>query len=1292
MKNIKSRLIFILSVVFLISVYWIVDSIWSFISYEDNLKVLMYSEPSSYIDTLLLRVSPYQMVSRIIGVFIFIISGILIYELILKRIEIERRYYDLFHDSRDPTILLDKSTITDCNDAAISLFGLKFKEELIGSFLSNFASTIRKDEVDNCLETKIKECFNIGYLRFIWKYRDVKDNIFESEVTLAKPFPNQNVLQATIRNITDSKYLIKSLKESETRYSTLVETIPFGIQEIDLEGKIIRANRSVHKIFDSFNSDLVGKYVWEIPNTETERTKLKKYFFDYIRSEKPPQVWRGINSTSSGRRIEVEVHWDYIRSKDDNKIKSIACVIIDVTDRVRGERYQLAFNKILNLLNRSDDIKDTIHKSLNILRDHFNIRAASVRLFKNGDYPFYETNGLSAYHVDPEKGCVTITDDSSPNLNCLCGMVIENQCGEAPGSCTSYGTYWVNNLTEFINDRELFGNYSFDFHKSCQDAGYNSLCLIPLKDIEATFGLLQLFDRRKDVFDKDYVKFFEAIADSLSISLSRKLTQNRLEESESVLRSIFDAAPIGMGIINYPEREFVKVNNHFINMLGYTQEEIIGENALIIYPDKKEYDRVQEIKIRQVEKTGKGHVETKFKTKDGMIFEVLLSSAKVNDTNSVIFTALDITELLLVKEEVRKRERYFKALIENLLDGFLISNVDGKFIGCNHAAERILGYSSDELREMSFKDITPEKWIKWEIENINVKLENDGTTGFYEKEYIRKDGTIFPAEVCIYSIFGTDEIDGNCSFIRDITEKKQQERTIIDSENVFRTAFETIPDAVAINRQDDGRFIHLNEGYLVMSGYERSELIGGKSRKLWSRWEDRELMIDKIKKEGKLSNFEMQFVRKDGEVRDGLMSAASINLRDIPCTLTITRDITERKRRISELIEKERQLKRIAKMEAVGTLAGGVAHDFNNIIQIISGNVQLLMLDADADLKQKLNVMYDATVRGADLSRRLLTFSKNVESKLQPVDVNAEINLAYKLLDRSISGPVIIEFQLNLDPNLSLALADPTQLNQVITNLTINAKDAMPYGGHIIITTKNITLDETYCRQHPDCVPGDYILICFSDSGTGMSKEIQDRIFEPFFSTKDPGKGTGLGLAVVYGIIQSHNGHINVYSNLGSGTEFKVYLPKANKVDKEISIIEEPLPSGGGDETILIVDDEEQIRDISRDILERYGYNVLIASDGEEGFNVYKENMEIIDLVILDLVMPKKSGTEVLEEIKKINPNEKILIASGYSTNGPIREVLDRGAKMVVNKPYTLRELLSKVRDTLDDRGESQND
>lgn len=372
-------------------------------------------------------------------------------------------------------------------------------------------------------------------------------------------------------------------------------------------------------------------------------------------------------------------------------------------------------------------------------------------------------------------------------------------------------------------------------------------------------------------------------------------------------------------------------------------------------------------------------------------------------------------------------------------------------------------------------------------------------------------------------------------------------------------------------------------------------------------------------------------------------------------------------------------------MEAIGTLAGGIAHDFNNLLQAILGYTQILTMgkdESDPELA-RLYQIENSAIRASELTQQLLTFSRKVESKLRPVDINQEVKHVESLLKRTI--PKMISIELALGEDLHVINADPAQLEQVVINLGINARDAMPEGGRLIIETENVFLDEYYCRSHPGALPGNYVCLSITDTGQGMDRETLNHIFEPFYTTKEVGKGTGLGLSMVYGIVKSHRGYIMCYSEPGEGTTFKIYLPALEREKREEKTKPENEPDiRRGDETILLVDDEEILRDIGKEILEEFGYLVLTAPDGETALQLYAKEREKIALIILDLVMPGMGGKQCLEQLLAAAPDAKVVIASGYAVNGPTKAALEAGAKGFIKKPFELKQMLKVIREVLE--------
>jgi CheY-like chemotaxis protein len=370
-------------------------------------------------------------------------------------------------------------------------------------------------------------------------------------------------------------------------------------------------------------------------------------------------------------------------------------------------------------------------------------------------------------------------------------------------------------------------------------------------------------------------------------------------------------------------------------------------------------------------------------------------------------------------------------------------------------------------------------------------------------------------------------------------------------------------------------------------------------------------------------------------------------------------------------------------MEAVGTLAGGIAHDFNNILQVTLGYSELILGDRElpghrrADLKK----IYDSARRGADLVMRMLTFSRKTDTKPQPLDLNHRVSEIQKMLERTL--PKMIDIHVLPGENLAKINADPIQIDQVLMNLAVNAADAMPEGGKLSIHTGNVTLEEHELKDYVEAKPGQQVLLMVTDTGLGMDKNTLEHIFEPFFTTKAVGEGTGLGLAMVHGIVKQHGGHIRCSSTPGRGTTFQVYLP-AMVVGEPVEEPSKILFPQGGSETILLVDDEEHIRDLGMKILSAAGYNVIMACNGGEALDVYYERVNDIALVILDLMMPEMGGKQCLERLLRMNPAIKVIISSGYSASGPTREALSAGAKGFVNKPYDIHRMLDVIREVLD--------
>ena len=512
-----------------------------------------------------------------------------------------------------------------------------------------------------------------------------------------------------------------------------------------------------------------------------------------------------------------------------------------------------------------------------------------------------------------------------------------------------------------------------------------------------------------------------------------------------------------------------------------------------------------------------------------------------------------------------------------------------------------------------------------------------------------------------------------------LTEWKKAEEALRKSEEKFSKAFKNSPLWVVISALDTGLYIDVNDAFLRTTGFEREEVIGRSSVALgtWVDSGQRDEMMRILKEEGAVKNREVLRLTKSGRPLTMLFSAELIEFEDQPCLVAISQDITEFK-------VLEAGFRQAQKMEAVGRLAGGVAHDFNNILQAIAGYVQLLSLRREAfdqDLRYLQEIDRSIT-RAAELVRQLLTLSREVESKKRNLDLNVEVAQDCRLLERTL--PKMIEIELDLTEYPLPVFANSTQLEQILLNLATNAADAMPRGGRLTIKTGQTEITAENAFEPEGIISGRYACLTVKDTGHGIKPEIINHIFEPFFTTKDVGQGTGLGLATVYGILKEHGGFIRVDSRVSGGTSFNLYIPWAKTPLIPIQEQASESPPCGGDETILLVDDEKAIRESGRDVLGHFGFNVLTAASGEEALELVKKGFYKIDLTILDINMPGMGGYQCLKELLCLEPDLKVLIASGCSVDTQAPEVMESGAMGFIPKPYRISDLIRQIRLTID--------
>jgi PAS domain S-box-containing protein len=764
-------------------------------------------------------------------------------------------------------------------------------------------------------------------------------------------------------------------------------------------------------------------------------------------------------------------------------------------------------------------------------------------------------------------------------------------------------------------------------------------------------------------------------------------------EGSNELQWLVDALP-GMVYTCHPQAEWPLkwASSGCFALTGYSTEEMLGGDGSLINRITHPDDRAKVFAAIEQALEGRAPyvLEYRLRTKSGEVKWVWEKGGPRYDEQGALVSLggfiTDITPLKLSELSLRDAEQRLHSIFDNTAEGIFQTSADGTYLNVNPALARLYGYESPvemiaELRDIRFQlYMDPNRRSQF----IRLLERRDRVLNF-ESQVRRRDGT------CIW-------ISENARAVRDarrkllyyegtvedITERKAAQDELANERNMLRTVIDAWPDVIYV-KDTEGRYVLSNRAHTRNLGMtEPREIVGRKpedffvaSRAVRLSGEDREIM-----QTGRaILNREEVRIGENNDQRWFL--TAKLPLYDASGRVTglvaMSRDITEHK-------QTAEQLRQSQKMEAIGRLAGGVAHDFNNIMTAILGYSEMIARNAGENtvLKHDIEQIHAGGLRAAALTQQLLTFSRKQVTLPKALNVNQVIRQMEQMLQRLIGENIRLETRLN--EGVDRVQADVHQLEQVIMNLVINARDAIGDSGLIMVETSQVHLDALSAQQKFDVVPGSYIRIAISDDGAGVPKEIQERIFEPFFTTKEQGKGTGLGLATSYGIIQQCGGHICLQSEIGKGSTFSIFLPSVGSENEEPAAVNPVREMPGGSENILVTEDDQAVRELTRSLLEELGYHVREASNGEEALDLLQdENEPAVDLLLTDVVMPRLGGRQLAERVRTLSPNTRILFTSGYNEE----EVLQRGivAEEIafIAKPFSTEALAHKIRHLLDD-------
>ncbi len=642
---------------------------------------------------------------------------------------------------------------------------------------------------------------------------------------------------------------------------------------------------------------------------------------------------------------------------------------------------------------------------------------------------------------------------------------------------------------------------------------------------------------------------------------------------------------------------------------------------------------------------------------------------------------LDISEKKAAELALAESERRFRSIFLDSPAGVALVALDGRYLAVNPAFSEIFGYSTQELLAATFFDLTHPDDRDLSRRNMQRVIEGEGRRVRFDKRYLHKDGRTIWAEVTSELVHGpAGEPVHFVTHVLDVSERKKAEQKVAEQAALLEIA----NDAIMV-RDLEQRILYWNHGCERLYGWTAAEVVG----RSWMELGELDGAASAVAREQALADGgwsgEMRHVTKDHQeiavlsrwtlVRDDHGRPKSV--------FVINTDITEKRQLQSQLLRAQR-------LESIGQLASGIAHDLNNILSPIIMVVPLLRSEIKKpEIQRLIDILESNTRRGAEIVKQILTFARGLKAGKGPIPTRPLLNEVVAILTETF--PRAISIESSVPEDLWMIEGDATQLHQVLMNLCVNARDAMPGGGTLTVGAENLIVDESFARTAPRAKPGPHVVWTVADTGSGIPPELLDRIFDPFFTTKEAGKGTGLGLSTVIGIVRNHGGFLKVRSQVGQGTQFHIYLP-AQPEHPAISVSQpaEAPPRGRG-ETILVVDDEEGVRLTTRQILEEHGYRVLVAADGKEALGIFTLYASEIQAVLTDLMMPVMDGVALVGALRKLSPELKVLATTGVTETAQTTAVMRLGVKAMIRKPVAAHVVLHKIRAVIDGRPSAGN-
>jgi two-component system cell cycle sensor histidine kinase/response regulator CckA len=1252
--------------------------------------------------------------------------------------ESEERYRQLVNLSPDAIAVHSGGVVKFVNDVGIELMGAQSAQDIVGKPTLSFVHPDYRDVVRNRMEVMMRDGTPVPLIEE--RLISIDGTPLDLEVA-ASPiqFQGEWAILVVMRDISNRRQTEHALRESEAKYRSALEQSMECIYLFDLEtGAVLETNAALQNLLGYSNEEMLNLSVYDFVDHPKEDVDEK---LDILRNRGCLILGERHYRCKDGDRIDVEVnatlltyagkHVGSVVSRDITERKRAHNALLESEEKFRTLAEQSPNMIFINSKGRVVYANRRCEEVMGYARDEFlapdfdffrliapesreRIRA-NFTLHRQGnnvepfEYALVTKDGRRVGAIittrlidyDDDRAILGIVTDITERKQAEAALRQSEAKFRSLAENINVGIYrtTAGPTGRFIEANpaiiEMFGYSDRDEYLalSVADLYQNPADRKRFSEKILKEGFVrneELRLKRKDgssfmvsvsavaVRDEEEgTTYFDGIIEDIT---ERKKALEALRWSELQYRSTLDAMGDAIHVVDRDLKLLIfnKAFSRWSARLGL-QTHVLGQHLQDVFPFLPE-----EIfsEYEEVFRCGEPLVTEERTTIAGQHF--ITETRKIpirehDDVVRVVTVVRDVTASKLAEAALRESEERYRGLFDNATDFVFTLDLRGTFTNVNRAAKHHTGLVSEELIGLSFTKYIPIGERRRAIRAFRRLYETGEPLQDFPVDVIVSDGSRKHFEMSAGLLKRGEEIIGFQGSGRDVTERKQAHEALRRSEERFRELAEVLPEIV-FEMDNDGVLTFVNKKAFEITDYGPEDLERGFNAIQLLVPEDRKRALTNIKKV--MNGSEPMDNEYMAQRRDG--STFPLMARSVPIVSNgeivglrgILIDMTERERL-------EEQLRHAAKMEAIGQLAGGIAHDFNNLLTGILGYSNMLKLKSDpgSETHDAAKTIEGAAERAAELTDKLLGFARRGKRQIVSVDLHKTIYDVVSLLSRTVSKSIRIS--VHLDAKTANTLGDPGQLQQMLLNLAINARDAMPEGGDLTFTTQRRQLDADYCRTHPESTPGEYVAVEVSDTGCGIPKEIEGRIYEPFFTTKPTGQGTGMGLAMVYGIVKNHGGEIEVSSTLGHGTRFRVLLPRFEEHPDGTTEEMSHLPVGGVG-TVLVVDDEEIVRMAVSDMLRRLGYGATAVSSGREAVEYYRRHGSEIDLVIIDLMMPDMDGSDCLMQLRSLDPRVRVLLSTGYGLDGKVQDVLDKGGRGFIQKPYQLKELDARVREALD--------